>query len=112
MKLLLCLVVALGVFAHAAAESSFRYAFLIERAEFAPVVGTTIGTLPHLFGTGLTAEAWGLVGVNDQKPLVAFAGVLPLRMADNAKLYLGAGARFNSYQPVGVGLVVGFDFKF
>lgn len=107
----ICILLAVLAAAFGSAQS-FRYAFLIERAEFAPVVGTTIGTLPHLFGSGLTAEAWGLVGVNDQKPLVAFAGVLPLKLADNAKLYLGAGARFDNYRPIGAGLVVGLGFKF
>jgi hypothetical protein len=44
---------------------------------------------------------------------MAFGGVVPVKIADNAVMHLGLAVRFSAdSKPAGGGLLVGFSFRF
>lgn len=96
--------------------SPFRYAaaYDFNLSEWAPVAGSTIGSLPRFLGTSLTPEIWAIAGMTakSRTALAGFAGVLSVPISTNGKLWAGLGVVVESAQPIGALGVLGIEIKF
>lgn len=96
----------------ASACADARYAFIYDGKthQYAPIVGTTLGSFPVT--KKLQIECWAFTGTEGTKALVGTALVLPWKLSSTTTIYLGASAETVTNGIPVVSPVAGLALKF
>jgi len=92
----------------------FRYSVVYDGGAFSPVIGTQVASLRNFVGTRRDAEVWFPVlglSLSSNQPNFGAALVMPVQVADNARLLIGLAGKIEAGQKARITPIVGIEIR-